>query len=417
MAPRKKPKEAPESTQSMEGSAIGEALFGGSPQKSAKTVKAEMNRRFGAGTFFSFEEVGRTIEIVPCPTGIPTFDYATGIGGFPMGRIVEIYGPESSGKTTLSLYAIAQFQKLARVIPHRFYGRKSGFIDAEHALDPIHVKAIGVDVSEETGMMINQPDNGEQGLNLVEAMCLSGEFGIIVVDSVAALVPKAEIEGEVGDQFMGLQARMMGQALRKISVAAYKSNTLVIFINQLREKIGVMHGNPETTPGGRALKFYASMRVDVRRKPIEKSSVFVGQATTAKIVKNKVSPPFKVAEYDYYWDGGVDMVKNIMGVAVDLGIIGQAGAYYYIGPSNKEPYTDGAGNRLSWQGGPALLDSLRVSPGLFSYVNDMVQGNIPRDAQMVIEGDDEDKEELEAIIQEAGGPDLFSTAENGVKDR
>jgi len=397
---------APKSKKKAEAESTSKAVAG-------YDVKADFNRRFGAGTFFTFEDAGIATEIFPVPTGIPTVDYATGIGGFPLGRIVEVYGPESSGKTTICLYVAAAFQRLAKIPTHRFYGKRVGFIDAEHALDPVHVRAIGVDTSSATGMLINQPDNGEQAFNLIEAMILSDAFGVIIVDSVPSLVPQAEIEGQVGDQFVGLQARLISQGLRKIHGIAQKHNVLVIFINQLREKIGVMYGNPETTPGGRALKFYASMRLDIRRKPIEKSSVFIGQSTTVKIVKNKCASPFTVAEYDYFWQGGVDMVKNITELAIDIGIIGRAGAYYYIGPSLDEPYTDGV-NPLKWQGKEAVIESLRISPQLYKYVYDMTMGTIPRDAQLIIEGEDDPSEEAEVLLESQGeasdDPDLFTQA-------
>ncbi|QHW35745.1 hypothetical protein GZH47_33165 (plasmid) [Paenibacillus rhizovicinus] len=411
MAPKAKSKSLPESPVAAAAAETG---------KGGYDVQADFNKRFGAGTFFTFEDIGASREIFPIPSGIPSFDYASGIGGLPLGRIVEVYGPESSGKTTFSLYVAAAFQRIAKVFGHRLFGRRVGFVDAEHALDPIHVAAIGVDTSASTGMLINQPNNGEEAFDLIEAMIKSDQFGVIIVDSVPSLVPKAEIEGEMDDQFIGLQARLMGKGLRKIHGIAQKHDVLVIFINQIREKPGTRSphgGTPETTPGGRALKFYASMRLDVRRTTIEKGNTFIGQSTTVKIVKNKCARPFTKAEYDYYWQGGIDMTKNIMTVAIDTNVIGRAGAYYYVGPSNKEPYTDGNGNELKWQGAESLLESLRVSPQLFAYINDMVLGIIPRDAQFIVEEAD-DPSELVELERETGeesdnasaGPDLFTQA-------
>jgi recombination protein RecA len=365
-----------------------------------KDIRADFNSRFGEGTFFTFGDTTKA-EVYPIPTGIPSVDYASGIGGMPSGRIVEVFGPESSGKTSLALMTVAEFQKLAMTPGSPVYGKRAAFIDAEHALDPIHVGALGVDVSAETGMLVNQPDSGEQAFDLMEAICLSNQFGICVVDSAAALVPMAETEHGMDYNPIGLQARLLSQGLRKLKGLAYKHNVLFIFINQLRMKV-VMMGNPETTPGGQALRFYSSQRIDVRSKPIEKSSVFIGQATTIKFKKNKVARPFTNAEYDYYWVGGVDRVKSIMDVAVDTEVINRAGAFYFLGEDIKNPLTDGAGNQLKWQGKENLLEALRVSPGLYNYINDIVLGKIPKDAQFVSEDeDDEDLADEEAMKQEA----------------
>jgi recombination protein RecA len=365
---------------------------------SSKDIRAEFDKRFGAGTFFTFGDTN-TAEVYPIATGIPTVDYATGIGGFPAGRIIEIFGPESSGKTSLCLMAVASFQQLARTLGTPLYGRRAGFIDAEHALDPIHVRNLGVDVSPDTGMLVNQPDSGEQAFDIMEAMCLSNQFGLVIVDSAAALVPMAELENGMDYNPIGLQARMMSQGLRKLKGLAYKHNTTFIFINQLRSKVGT-YGNPETTPGGSALKFYSSMRIDVRAKKIEKSGTLIGQETTVKFVKNKVARPFTTAEYDYYWIGGVDRVKNIMDVALETEVIKRAGAYYYYGEDSKNPYTDGAGNELKWQGKEALLEALRNSPALYEYTNNIVLGKIPRDTQFVNEEADSPEEEQEALLLE-----------------
>lgn len=364
-------------------------------------VKKTFNKKFGEGTFFTFADEA-TAKVMPIPFGIPSLDFASGIGGLPGGRIVEIYGPESSGKTTVSLYVLREAQRLARIPGHPLYGRRVGFIDAEHALDPSHVQAIGVDCNEISGMLINQPDSGEEAYDLMEAMALSDQFSVVVVDSIAALVPMKEAENGMDYNPIGLQARMNSQGLRKLKGVAYKHNTLFIFINQLRMKVGVMHGNPETTPGGQALKFYASVRLDVRRKEIKKGDVFLGQTMTIKFKKNKVFRPFTQAEFDYYWIGGVDLLKDIMEVAIETDVIKRAGAYYFLGPDKDNPYKDGDGNELKWQGKETLLEVLRLSPGLFGYVNDMVQGNIPKDAQFVTEDNSQDGSE-EGLNQELQG--------------
>jgi recombination protein RecA len=248
-------------------------------------------------------------------------------------------------------------------------------------------------------MLVNQPDSGEQAFDIMEAMCYSNAFGLIIVDSAAALVPLAEVENGMDYNPIGLQARMLSKGLRKLKGLAYKHNVTFIFINQLREKPGAQGTVIEVTPGGRALKFYASIRMDVRAKKIEKSGTFVGNATTVKFVKNKVAPPFTNAEYDYYWHGGVDRIKNIMDVAIDTEVISRAGAYYFYGEESKNPYTDGAGNQLKWQGKENLLDALRNSPALFEYTNSIVQGKIPKDTQFVSESDDDPAEESELQLE------------------
>ncbi len=260
------------------------------------------------------------LNVASIPTGCLGLDLALGIGGLPKGRIVEIYGPESSGKTTVSLHVVAEAQKA---------GGEVAFIDAEHALDPVYARALGVDVDS---LMVSQPDTGEQALDITEALVRSAAIDVIVVDSVAALVPKAEIDGEMGDPHVGLQARLMSQALRKLAGIVNKSNTVVIFINQLREKVGVVFGNPETTAGGRALKFYASVRIDVRRgEPIKQGTEIIGNRTKIKIVKNKVAPPFKTVECDMMFGKGLSLSGNILDLGVENGFVTKSGAWFSIG--------------------------------------------------------------------------------------
>lgn len=344
----------------------------------------EFNKRFGEGTFFTFDDP-EISKVYPIPTGISSFDYALGIGGLPLGRIVEFFGPESSGKTTVALKVIAEAQKLAKDPQSPLYGKRTAYIDAEHALDPIHVENLGVDVSRETGMLINQPDSGEEVFDLCESICTSEKFSVCVVDSVAALVPLKELEEGMDYNPIGLQARMMSQGLRKLKGLANKHGVLLLFINQIRHKVGVMYGNPETTPGGHALKFYASVRVDIRKKEIKQKDVFIGQTITATIKKNKVSRPHTKAEFDYYWDTGIDVVKDIMNVALMNGVINRAGAYYFMGEDAKNPVKDVHGNELKWQGKDNLLESLKQSPELFDYIYNVVLGKIPKGAQYVEE--------------------------------
>ncbi|MCY8577574.1 recombinase RecA [Bacillus haynesii] len=369
---------------------------------SNKEMMKMINTRMGEGSIYAFEGE-ETVKVQPVSTGIPSLDYALGIGGLPWDRLVEIYGPESSGKTTLALKVVAEFQKNARLKSHVFYGKKAVFIDAENALDPFHAQSLGVDISEETGMLISQPECGEQAYDLMTTLILSGQVGLIVGDSLPSFVPKKVIDGSAEDNHIGVQARLNSKMLPIIAKHASKMNCLVIMINQLREKVGVMYGNPENTPGGRALKFYSSVRLDVRRSEIKKGDVFLGQTMKVTVKKNKVSPPFTKTEFDYYWDTGVDVIKDIMNVAMDMGIIKRAGAYYYYGESHDEPYKDGSGNELKWRGKETVEAALKQSPDLFEYTNSIVQGRIPKDAQMIQEDNSEDEQEKDDMLMESEG--------------
>ncbi len=316
-------------------------------QKALDAAIAKLEKDYGKGTVMRLGDSSAQVAVETVPTGSLSLDIALGLGGVPKGRVIEIYGPESSGKTTLALHMIAEVQKRGGI---------AGFIDAEHALDPHYAKNIGVDIDD---LYISQPDSGDQALEITETMVRSGAMDIVVVDSVAALVPKQEIEGDMGDSHVGLQARLMSQALRKLTPVISKSNCVVVFINQLREKVGVMFGNPETTTGGRALKFYASIRLDVRRiETIKQGGESVGNRVRVKVVKNKIAPPFKEAEFDIMFGTGISREGDILDLAVSQGLVNKSGAWFAY---NGEKIGQGRENaKLYLSSHPEVMDELEA---------------------------------------------------------
>lgn len=313
--------------------------------KALDLTLSQIEKQFGKGSIMRLGEVAKNANLEVIPTGSLALDMAVGVGGVPRGRVVEIYGPEASGKTTVALHLIAEAQKMGGI---------AAFIDAEHALDPHYASRLGVDIDN---LLISQPDTGEQALEIAEALVRSGAVDIVVIDSVAALVPKAEIEGEMGDSHVGLQARLMSQALRKLTGAISKSKTTAVFINQIREKVGVLFGNPEVTPGGRALKFYASLRLEVRRvESIKQGNEIIGMRVKVKVVKNKVAPPFRQAEFDLLYGLGISREGSLLDVATDLGVLEKTGAWYSYGEQ-----------RLG-QGRESVRDFLKQNPDVAASI-------------------------------------------------
>ena len=339
-------------------------------RKALEVAMGQIEKQFGKGSVMKLGEF-KAMEVEAIPTGALSLDIALGIGGVPRGRIIEVFGPESSGKTTLALHIVAEAQKM---------GGDAAFIDAEHALDPVYAKKLGVNIDE---LIVSQPDTGEQALEITEALVRSGALDVIVVDSVAALVPKAEIDGDMGDSHMGLQARLMSQALRKLAGAINKSKTVIIFINQLREKIGVMFGNPETTTGGRALKFYASVRLDIRKiENIKQDGEFKGSRVRVKVVKNKVAPPFREAEFDVVYGEGISKAGNILDMAVNLDIIEKSGSWFSYD-----------GNRIG-QGRENVKKYLQQNPEVLEEVETKVRDNFAKAFEQSL-GEETDRDEEE----------------------
>ena len=346
-------------------------------EKALEIALSKIEKDFGKGAIMKLGDAAANISVSTIPSGCLQLDYALGVGGLPRGRIIEIYGPESSGKTTLALHAIAEAQKL---------GGTAAFIDAEHALDPVYAHNLGVDVDN---LYISQPDSGEDALEICDTLVRSGAIDIIVVDSVAALVPKAELEGDMGDSHVGLQARLMSQALRKLTGVISKTNTIIIFINQLREKVGVMFGNPETTTGGKALKFYASVRMDVRKsEPSKDGSNVIGNRTMIKIVKNKVAPPFRSCTVDMIFGEGISQASSLLELAVEREIIKKAGAWYSYN-----------GNRIG-QGRENTVKYLKENPEFYAEIDKRIRDEfaggmieVPMDTSIENEEDDEDEDE------------------------
>ena len=344
-------------------------------RKALDAAMSQIEKQFGKGSVMKLGDF-KAMEIEAIPTGALGLDIALGIGGVPRGRIIEVYGPESSGKTTLALHIVSEAQKM---------GGEAAFIDAEHALDPAYAKKIGVDIDN---LIVSQPDTGEQALEITEALVRSGALDVIVVDSVAALVPKAEIDGDMGDSHMGLQARLMSQALRKLAGAVNKTKTVIIFINQLREKIGVMFGNPETTTGGRALKFYASVRMDIRKiENLKQNGEVIGNRARVKIVKNKVAPPFREAEFDIMYGEGISKASNILDMAVNLDIIEKSGSWFSYN-----------GNKLG-QGRENVKQMLIDDPKLMEEIEKKVRENFEKAFENAL-GDECSKDEQDELDEE-----------------
>jgi len=372
MAPKKTAKadKAPVS----EGNSIQEEKL-----KALEHALADLDKQFGKGAVMKMgsDAVSRDIPVIP--TGCLTLDYALGVGGIPRGRIVEIYGPESSGKTTVALHVVAEAQRAGGI---------AAFVDAEHALDPLYAKKLGVNIDE---LYVSQPDTGEQALEIAEALVRSGALDVVVIDSVAALVPKAEIDGEMGDSFVGLQARLMSQALRKLTGVINKTGCVAVFINQLREKVGVMYGNPETTPGGRALKFYSSVRLG---EALKNGSEIIGNHTKVKVVKNKVAPPFRVAEFDIIYGEGISKEGTLLDMAVEYGIITKSGAFFSYGDQ-----------RLA-QGRDNARIYLREHPELTAEIDQKVRAilfapkDITPDEEKAVEAQKQEEEDDLALLEE-----------------
>ena len=343
-------------------------------QKALEAALGQIEKQFGKGSVMKLGEY-KTMNVEAIPTGALSLDVALGIGGIPKGRIIEVFGPESSGKTTLALHMIAEAQKL---------GGEAAFIDAEHALDPVYAKHLGVNIDD---LIVSQPDTGEQALEIAEALVRSGAIDIIVVDSVAALTPKAEIDGDMGDAHVGLQARLMSQALRKLAGVLNKSNTVIIFINQLREKVGIMFGNPETTPGGRALKFYSSVRLDIRRtENLKQDGEAIGSKVKVKVVKNKVAPPFREAEFDIVYGKGISKSGNILDLAVNLDIVEKSGAWFSY-----------SGTRIG-QGRENAKRYLEENPEIMNEIEQKVRANFNKAFEQSL--DDEAVEEAEEPLED-----------------
>lgn len=361
-------------------------------QKALEAALTQIEKQYGKGAVMKLGDPGAQMNVETIPTGSLSLDIALGLGGIPKGRVVEIYGPESSGKTTVTLHMIAEVQKRGGI---------AGFIDAEHALDPVYAKKIGVDIDN---LYISQPDNGEQALEITETMVRSGAIDIVVVDSVAALVPKAEIDGDMGDSHVGLQARLMSQALRKLTGAISRTNCTVVFINQLREKVGVMFGSPETTTGGRALKFYSSVRLDVRRiESLKQGGEVIGNRTRVKVVKNKIAPPFKEAEFDIMFGEGISVAGDILDLAASIDVINKSGAWYAY-----------EGNKIG-QGRENAKQFLKDNPAICEAITAKVRSHFALDGSKK-EGSPEEAKTAEAKTAEPKTAET-KTAESGKKSK